>query len=174
MNLLRKKLLVGICLEAEGEEDLSKPRQGQFWRKQKNVSKHGARQATKSDGGASKVSYIPNGKKDCTSTATTATTTTGYAHWTRRYFSKYWDGMNTGLLLKTMYVFIDHSTCTQLNDFFLACCPILRNKNTPCYSDSFLPIVSFNSCNSWPIFIKAYDNFFVVCHTKFKRGELIL
>jgi len=38
-----KQALIGICKEAEGEEDRRKPGKGPFLRKQENVAKHGAR-----------------------------------------------------------------------------------------------------------------------------------
>jgi hypothetical protein len=43
MNPLEKKHWIGIRREPEGKEDRNKCGKGQFWRKQENAAKHGAR-----------------------------------------------------------------------------------------------------------------------------------
>ena len=56
MNPLKNKHWIGICKEAEEEEDWRKPGKGPFLRKQENATKHEARLrawgVTESDGDA--------------------------------------------------------------------------------------------------------------------------
>jgi hypothetical protein len=88
MNLLKNSHWFEIGREPEGEQDLSKPGKGPFWRKQEKVAKHGARlrgwEARESNGDAAQMPYVANGAKGYTTTSTTLQDTLAYSILTGR------------------------------------------------------------------------------------------
>jgi hypothetical protein len=65
--LFKNKYFIETPREPEGEEDRSKPGKRQFWMKLENKAEHGTRLkvwwSTGSDGDASQIPYVSNGRE---------------------------------------------------------------------------------------------------------------